>query len=97
MSLANKIKAGQAYIELSLDGAKLERGLKKAQTTMRSFGSSMQAAGGDMLKLSSMMAIPMAFATKTFASFDDTMRVVQAISQATYTRIRQALPQPRAN
>lgn len=83
MSLANKIKAGMAYIELSLDGAKLEGGLKKAQRSLRQFGSSMQVAGGDLLKLSGMMAVPMGLAVKTFASFDDTMRVVQAISQAT--------------
>lgn len=82
MSLANKVKAGMAYIEITTENSKLQKGLAQAQKSLKNFGVSIQSIGGDLLRLSGMLSIPMALSVKTFASFDDEMRKVQAISRA---------------
>ena len=78
-----EVKAGRAYVEILLDQTKLERGLKQAQQKIRSFGSALTGIGKNMLAVSGVLAAPMAFATKTFADFDDAMRMVKAVSGAT--------------
>lgn len=83
MALAGKIKAGAAYVEISTENTKLLRGLRAAQMSIRQFGVSVQAVGGDLLRLTGMLSVPLALSVKTFASFDDQMRAVQAITQAT--------------
>ena len=78
-----EVKAGRAYVEILLDQTKLERGLKQAQQKIKSFGSALTGIGKNMLAVSGVLAAPMAFATKTFADFDDAMRMVKAVSGAT--------------
>ena len=72
------IRAGRAYIEFGLDQTTLDKGLRAAQAKVRRFGAGMRAIGTDLLGLGSLMAAPLALATRTFASFDDSMRVVEA-------------------
>lgn len=83
MSAANKVKAGQAYIEIALDQTKLERGLRKAQAKLKAFGDACTSLGTKMLGIATAAATPFAIATKTFADFDDAMRSVKAVTGAT--------------
>nr|DAG83151.1 MAG TPA: minor tail protein [Caudoviricetes sp.] len=83
MSAAGNVKAGRAYVEILLDQTKLERGLKQAQAKLKNFGSSLMGVGKSMVTVATLAAAPIAFATKTFANFDDEMRMVKAVSGAT--------------
>lgn len=83
MASAGAVKAGMAFIEISLDQTKLEKGLKAAQAKLKAFSSSISAAGRDLLMISGALGAPLAFATKTFADFDDRMRMVRAVTGAT--------------
>ena len=82
-SATGQVKAGRAYVEILLDQSKLERGLKQAQQKLKNFGSSLTNMGKNLLAVSGIMAAPLAFATKSFADFDDAMRMVKAVSGAT--------------
>lgn len=77
------VKAGRAFIEIALDQGPLEQGLKKAQRKLKSFSSAAMTVGKDLVMLSLIAAAPIAYATKTFADFDDQMRMVKAVTQAT--------------
>ena len=83
MANVNGIRAGKAYVELSVKTNNLiknaQAGLAKLSSQLDSFSSSVTQ------KLTSAFAIsvPAGFATKIFADFDDQMRIVQAVSGAT--------------
>lgn len=83
MSAAGGVKASRAYVKILLDQTKLERGLKQAQAKLKNFGSSLMGVGKSMVTVTTLAAAPIAFATKTFADFDDQMRMVKAVSGAT--------------
>ena len=83
MSAAGNVKAGRAYVEILLDQTKLERGLKQAQAKLKNFGSALTGVGKSMVAVATVAAAPIAYATKTFADFDDQMRMVKAVSGAT--------------
>jgi len=83
MSATGTVKAGRAYVEILADQTKLEQGLKKAQKKLKDFGSSLTNLGKSMLGIAVAAGAPLAIATKTFASFDDEMRMVKAVSGAT--------------
>ena len=82
MSTSN-IRAGRAYVEITADTSLLKQNLNKAQGLLQNFGSVCTSIGKDLLMLSSAMAAPFAISTKTFAAFDDRMRMVQAVTRAT--------------
>lgn len=83
MSLSGSIRAGAAYVEVTAQTSKLQRGLATAQAQLQNFGRSCTAIGKDMLMLSGAFAVPMAMAVKGFAEFDDQMRLVRAVTKAT--------------
>lgn len=83
MSLSGTIRAGAAYVEVTAQTSKLQRGLATAQAQLQNFGRSCTAIGKDMLMLSGAFAVPMAMAVKGFADFDDQMRLVRAVTKAT--------------
>ncbi len=80
---SGNVKAGRAFVEIMLDQTRLERGLKQAQAKIKNFGTSLTTAGKGMVTVATIAAAPFAFATKTFADFDDQMRMVKAVSGAT--------------
>ena len=82
MSAAGNVKAGRAYVEILLDQTKLEKGLKRAQTQLKNFSASLTNLGKSLLSIGAVLSAPMAIATKTFASFDDEMRTVKAVTGA---------------
>lgn len=83
MSISSNIRAGAAYVEVTAETSKLRRNLATAQANLQSFGRSCAAVGRDLLMVSGAMAAPLAMAAKSFAGFDDRMRLVRAVTQAT--------------
>ncbi len=83
MAASNNIRAGRAYVEVTAETSRLQRNLTAAQAQLRDFGRACTGVGRDMLMLSAAMAAPMVLAAKSFAKFDDGMRLVQAVTQAT--------------
>jgi TP901 family phage tail tape measure protein len=83
MSASGNVRAGRAFVEIMLDQTRLEKGLKAAQAKLKSFGTSLVSAGKGMATAAIVAATPFAFATRTFANFDDQMRMVKGITGAT--------------
>ncbi len=83
MSLSSNIRAGQAYVEVTAETSKLQRNLTSAQAQLQNFGRTCTNVGKDLLMLSGAMAAPLVMAARSFAGFDDSMRLVQAVTQAT--------------
>lgn len=80
---SGNVRAGKAFVELMLDQSKLERGLKSAQAKIRNFGNSLTSVGTSIVTVATLAAAPFAYATKTFAGFDDEMRLVKGVTGAT--------------
>ncbi len=77
---AGSIRAGRAYVEIVLDQSKFEKGLRAAQKKIRDFGNSLTSFGTKLLAAAGAAAAPFAMATRTFAGFDDEMRLVKAVT-----------------
>jgi len=77
------VMAGRAYVSIYTKNDKLTSGLRAAQQQLQQFGASMLSLGAKMATMTVALATPIAFATKTFSDFDDAMRAVKAVSQAT--------------
>ena len=83
MSIVSNIRAGSAYVEVTADTGRLNKGLSQAQAQLRAFGQTCTNVGRDLLVLSGAMAAPFALAVRSFAGFDDTMRLAQAVTGST--------------
>ncbi|MBO5309118.1 MAG: hypothetical protein J6C40_14055, partial [Lentisphaeria bacterium] len=83
MGIGSNIRAGAAYVEVTAETSKLQRNLTSAQAQLQAFGRTCTSVGKDLLMLSGAMAVPLVMAAKSFAGFDDSMRLVQAVTQAT--------------
>ena len=83
MSLSSNIRAGRAYVEVTAETSKLQRNLTSAQAQLQNFGRTCTNVWKDLLMLSGAMAAPLVMAARSFAGFDDSMRLVQAVTQAT--------------
>ena len=81
--MANGVRAGKAYIELSTDNTALMRGLSRAQSTLNRWGGSLSKLGAKITGAVSLGAVPALLSTKVFADFDDAMRDVRAVTGAT--------------
>ena len=77
MSISGNIRAGAAYVEVTAQTSKLQRGLASAQAQLQQFGRSCASIGKDMLMLTGVFAAPLAMAVKGFAAFDDQMRLAK--------------------
>lgn len=77
------IEAGKAYVTLYVKNAAFIRGLRNAQRQLSDTGASMMALGRQAAMAGAAMLVPLGFATHTFAQFDDGMRSVKAVTQAT--------------
>lgn len=82
MSISGNIRAGAAYVEVTAQTSKLQRGLASAQAQLQQFGRSCASLGKDMLMLTGAFAAPLAMAVKGFAAFDDQMRLAKAVTKA---------------
>lgn len=77
------IKYGRAFVELFADDTELIHGLRRAEATVRRFGQNVSRIGTRMTAASVAMLAPILAASRTFASFQDTMLAVKAASGAT--------------
>lgn len=82
------VMAGRAYVSLYAKRDLLTRGLQAARADVNKFGSDMIRMGAQVVAATAAIAAPVAFATKTFADFDDAMRAVGAVSQATTAELK---------
>lgn len=80
---ASAIRAGRAFVELSLEKTKFVRDLRKLQNSLRSTGNYLKGLGNDMMLLGGTGTLPFAGALKMFADFDDKMRTLKAVTGAT--------------
>ncbi len=77
------IIAGRSFVELYVKNNKFLKGLRDARQRLNQFGADMQSFGRQLVAISAVAIIPIAFASKTFADFDDAMRQVKAVTGAT--------------
>ena len=82
------VMAGRAYVSLYAKRDALTRGLQAARADINKFGSDMIRMGAQVVAATAAIVAPVAFATKTFADFDDAMRAVGAVSQATTAELK---------
>ena len=52
MSIVSNIRAGSAYVEVTADTGRLNKGLSQAQAQLRAFGQTCTNVGRDLLVLS---------------------------------------------
>ena len=83
MSANANIRAGRAYVEVTAETSKLKQNLNAAQAQLQHFGKTCQGLGRDMMALGGALSLPFALAEKSFAGFDDRMRLVQAVTSST--------------
>ena len=76
------VRAGAAYVELTTRNRKFLKGLRQAQQRLQDFGGSVRLLGTQMMGLGAAAAGPLAASTAVFASFDDAIRGVRAVTQA---------------
>ena len=83
MAANANIRAGRAYVEVTAETSKLRASLGEAESKLKNFGKSCQSLGREMAALGGVLSLPFAFAEKSFAGFDDKMRLVQAVTSST--------------
>ena len=83
MSANANIRAGRAYVEVTAETSKLRANLTAAQSQLRDFGKACQGLGRDMMALGGALSLPFILAERSFAGFDDKMRLVQAVTSST--------------
>ena len=83
MSANANIRAGRAYVEVTAETSKLRANLNAAQSQLRDFGKACQGLGRDMMTLGGALSLPFILAERSFAGFDDKMRLVQAVTSST--------------
>lgn len=83
MSASAIIRAGRAYVEVTAETSKLRANLNAAQSQLRDFGKACQGLGRDMMALGGALSLPFILAERSFAGFDDKMRLVQAVTSST--------------
>lgn len=81
MAAAQGIRAGRAYVELGV-ADKLTGGLKKAQARLQAFGAGVKSLGTKLTGAAVVAGLPVAGAMKVFATFEQSMARVRALTGA---------------
>jgi len=79
MAQAGAIRAGRAFVELFADDSKLVRGLKRAQSHLKAFGTSVGAMGTKLMAVGATMLSPIGAGAKVFADFEKQMANVSTM------------------
>jgi TP901 family phage tail tape measure protein len=79
MPSSANIRAGAAYVELTVENSALIRGLKAAQTKLKNFSRSVTAAGKKLLGISAILAMPFIGGATVFADFEQQMANVSTM------------------
>jgi TP901 family phage tail tape measure protein len=82
MANTQGIRAGRAFVELGVSD-KLTAGLKRAQQRLQAFGAGVRSIGTNLIKVSAAVATPLVIGTTVFASFEQQMARVRALTGAT--------------
>lgn len=82
MASARGIRAGRAYVELGVSD-KLTAGLRNAQKRLKAFSAGVKTLGTNLIKVSAAVATPLVIGTTVFASFEQQMARVRALTGAT--------------
>lgn len=82
MSL-NSLLAGYAFVKLTMDDAELKKGLESAQKKIRRFTASIDAWSSRMATVAPALGAAFGGVVRSFAEFDDQMRMVRAFAGAT--------------
>lgn len=85
MASASDIRAGAAYVELYLRKSAFAKGLVAMGAQLKAFGTQVSAIGKTAMALGAGLAVALAVPVKIFADFDDQMRIVKAVTQASVT------------
>lgn len=83
MASASSIRAARAFVELFADTSKLQQDLRQAENMLKEFSTRATTLGRTVTAAGGIMIAPIAASIKTFYQFDDNMREVQAVTQAT--------------
>lgn len=68
MASASQIKAGEAYVSLSMNDADMAKGLQDASKKLKSWGAGLEKIGGGMMGAGLGILAPLAAAVSTFTS-----------------------------
>ena len=79
--MRGRIKAGEAYVGLGVRN-NLKAGLNKASAQLKKFGAGLSQLGTPILAAGAGIASGFGTAASIFANFDDQMRAVRAVTQA---------------
>src|SRR6056297_1023514 len=79
----SQVRAGAAFVELTLKNSALVKGLRQAQKQLSSFASSTTMLGTKLTGLGVAMAAPLGAGIQRFAEYDDAIRQVAAVTGAT--------------
>jgi hypothetical protein len=71
MSQAAGIRAGRAYVELSVNDSRLVKGLQVAQARLRAFGAGLTRIGGGLIGAGAGLAAPLLAAASHFSASGD--------------------------
>jgi TP901 family phage tail tape measure protein len=82
LATTRQVRAGAAYVELTTRDAQLVRGLQRAAKRLNSFAASARTVGMQLATASGLAAVPLALSTKAFASFEQQMARVKALTNA---------------
>lgn len=84
MAGARDVRAGKAYVELNAKD-NMAAALAKAAAKIKAFGASVQAVGSQMMRFGAVAATPFVASTVAFASFEQAMARVKALTNANAT------------
>jgi len=74
------LRAGGAYVEATLDDAKLTRGLTMVKRRLSAFASSVGAIGRQLTMAGTAMMAPLVFSGRVFASYETNMLYIRGIT-----------------
>jgi len=75
------IRAGRAFVELGVSD-KLTAGLRRAQRRLKAFGDGVRSIGQRLVAVATVAAVPFALSSRAFASFEQSMARVRALTGA---------------
>lgn len=79
---ASGIRAGRAYVEIGGDNAPFFKAIRAVEKRLRTLGATFKAAGRQMVATSAALAAPLVAGTAVFASFEQRMARVKALTGA---------------
>ncbi len=83
MASVGSLLAGYAFVKITMDDAELKKGLESAQKKLRNFTASIDAWSNQMAAIAPVLGAAFDGVVRSFAAFDDQMRMVQAFANAT--------------